>query len=174
MRQWLTAFKQYCLAPAHAGQHKATSPARKTLAVIAKRLSDITDGNIKYMELIYRITLFIAGLINLLPSLLAFLPDKISKSYGVEIPNANYELLLRHRAILFGIIGGLMIFSAILKKYYELSTIAGLVSMTSFIIFYFLIGNNINSELKKVMIIDVFATVILCIGFILFLLKSKT
>jgi heme A synthase len=126
------------------------------------------------MELIYRITLFIAGLINILPALLAFLPEKIAKSYGIDIPNSNYELLLRHRAILFGIIGGLMIYSALVKKHYELSTIAGLVSMTSFIILYFLIGNDINSELKKVMMIDVVATVILCVGFILFLLKSKT
>ncbi len=28
----ITACKQYCLAPAHAGQHKATSPTRKPLA----------------------------------------------------------------------------------------------------------------------------------------------
>ena len=123
------------------------------------------------MELLFRIALFISGIINILPSLLAFLPDKISKSYGIEIPNANYELLLRHRAILFEIIGGLMIYSAIVKKYYELSTIAGLVSMTSFIILYFLIGKDISQELKKVMLIDLVATVILCIGFILFLLK---
>lgn len=122
------------------------------------------------MELIYRITLFLAGLINLLPSLLAFLPAKISKSYGIDIPNANYELLLRHRAILFGIIGGLMIFSAITKKSYEISTIAGLVSMTSFIILYFLIGKGINSELKKVMIVDVIATVVLLIGVTAFLI----
>lgn len=122
------------------------------------------------MELIYRITLFLAGLINLLPSLLAFLPARISKSYGIDIPNANYELLLRHRAILFGIIGGLMIFSAITKKSYEISTIAGLVSMTSFIILYFLIGKGINSELKKVMIVDVIATVVLLIGVTAFLI----
>jgi heme A synthase len=125
------------------------------------------------MELLFRIALFISGIINILPSLLAFLPDKISKSYGIEIPNSNYELLIRHRAILFGIIGGLMIYSALVKKHYELSTIAGLVSMTSFIILYFIIGKDINQELKKVMMIDVVATVILSIGFILFLLKSK-
>jgi hypothetical protein len=125
------------------------------------------------MELLFRIALFISGIINILPSLLAFLPDKISKSYGIDIPNSNYELLLRHRAILFGIIGGFMIYSAIVKKYYELSTIAGLVSMASFIILYFLIGKDINKELKKVLMIDLVATVILCIGFILFLLKSK-
>jgi hypothetical protein len=125
------------------------------------------------MELIYRITLFVAGLINLLPSMLAFLPDKISKSYGIEIPNANYELLLRHRAILFGIIGGLMIFSSIVKKYYEIATIAGLISMTSFILLYFLIDRGISSELKKVMVIDILASLILLIGLAVFLITSK-
>ncbi len=125
------------------------------------------------MELIYRITLFVAGLINLLPSMLAFLPDKISKSYGIEIPNANYELLLRHRAILFGIIGGLMIFSSVVKKYYEIATIAGLISMTSFILLYFLIDRGISSELKKVMVIDILASLILLIGLVIFLITSK-
>lgn len=124
------------------------------------------------MDLIFRITLFIAGVINLLPSVLAFLPDKISKSYGIEIPNENYELLLRHRAILFGIIGGLMIYSAVAKKHYEVSTVIGLISMISFIVLFFQIGGDINSELKKVMSIDIVGTVILCIGFILFKLKS--
>jgi hypothetical protein len=124
------------------------------------------------MELIFRITLFIAGVINLLPSVLAFLPDKISKSYGIEIPNENYELLLRHRAILFGIIGGLMIYSAVAKKHYEVSTFIGLISMDSFIVLFFLIGKDINSDLKKVMTIDIVGTVILCIGFILLKLKS--
>jgi hypothetical protein len=32
--QLITACKQYCLAPAHAGQHKATSPTRKLDAII--------------------------------------------------------------------------------------------------------------------------------------------
>lgn len=37
--QPLTACKQYCLAPAHAGQHKATSPARKPLVVRRDKLT---------------------------------------------------------------------------------------------------------------------------------------
>lgn len=126
------------------------------------------------MELFYRVTLSIAGMINLLPALLAFLPHKISKSYGIAVPDANYELLLRHRAILFGIIGGLMISSAIVKKHYTTSTIAGLVSMMSFTLLYFLIGGGINSELKNVMIIDVVATVVLSTGLVLYSAKPKT
>ncbi len=66
-----------------------------------------------------------------------------------------------------------MIFSAIVKKYYDIATIAGLISMTSFIILYFLIDKGISSELKKVMAIDIVATVILLIGLVFFLITSK-
>ena len=128
----------------------------------------------KNIETIFRITLFLAGIINLIPSLLAFLPDNFSKSYGIEISNGNYELLLRHRAILFGIIGGLIIYSTIVKKYYKIATTVGLISMGSFILLFVLIEKDINLELKKVMIFDIVATVILCIGTVLMLLKSKT
>ncbi|MEL7005616.1 MAG: hypothetical protein AAFN93_23230 [Bacteroidota bacterium] len=123
------------------------------------------------METVFRVTLFIAGGINMLPSILAFLPEKISKSYGIEIPDANFELLLRHRAILFGIVGGLMILSGITKKYYLISVAVGLTSMISFILLFFLI-NGINEELEKVMKIDLVAVVILIVGFVLYKFKS--
>ena len=119
------------------------------------------------MEHIFRISLFIAGIINFIPSLIAFWPDKISKSYGIEIPDSNFELLLRHRAILFGIVGGLMIFSVFSKKYYDLSVILGLISMVSFLILYFSI-DGINKELAIVMKLDAFAIVILIIGYLLY------
>lgn len=119
------------------------------------------------MELIFRICLFISGIINFTPSLLAFMPDKIGKSYGIVLPDANFELLMRHRAVLFGIVGGLMIYAAISKNYYQLATTLGLISMISFLILYFLCG-NINEELTKITKIDVFAIVILMISFILY------
>jgi uncharacterized membrane protein (UPF0182 family) len=115
------------------------------------------------MEIIFRITLFLAGVINFIPSSLAFLPKKINASYGINVTDGNLELLLRHRAVLFGIVGGLMLFSAISKRYYDLSVIVGLVSMLSFIVLYYSIG-TINEELKKVMLFDVAAIVILMIG----------
>ena len=39
----LTACKQYCLAPAHAVQHKATSPTRKSLESISVTRSVYPD-----------------------------------------------------------------------------------------------------------------------------------
>jgi len=117
------------------------------------------------MEVIFRISLFIAGIINIIPSILAFVPDKISSSYGIEIHDANYELLLRHRAVLFAIVGGIMIYSAITKKYYSLALIVGIISMLSFVILLFLIKGDINSELHSVMKIDVIGIMILLIGY---------
>ena len=123
------------------------------------------------METIFRITLFAAGAINILPSILAFLPEKISNSYGIELPNVNFELLLRHRAVLFAIVGGLMVYSAVSKNFYSISVTVGLISMISFIILYFLM-NGINPELEKVMKIDLIAVIVLLVGFILYKFKS--
>ncbi|MEM7511514.1 MAG: hypothetical protein AAF388_11310 [Bacteroidota bacterium] len=124
------------------------------------------------METVFRVCLLIAGVINALPSILAFLPQKISDSYGIEIPDVNHELLLRHRAILFGIIGGIMIFSAISKKYYTLSVSIGMISMLSFILLFLLMKGEVNPELRKVMYVDLVGIAVLLGGFVLFRWKA--
>ena len=124
--------------------------------------------NLFIMELIFRITLFIAGIINAIPALITFLPSKIKSSYGIQIPDVNYELLLRHRAALFGIIGSLMIYSAITRTHYELSTLAGMISMVSFLLLFYTINGDINQALTRVMKIDAAAILLLLIGFLLY------
>ncbi|MEL6193419.1 MAG: hypothetical protein AAFR66_15275 [Bacteroidota bacterium] len=124
------------------------------------------------METVFRVCLLIAGIINSLPSILAFLPQKISDSYGIEIVDVNHELLLRHRAILFGIIGGIMIFSAISKKYYTLAVAIGMISMLSFVLLFLLMKGEVNPELRKVMYVDLIGIAVLLGGFILFRWKA--
>ena len=119
------------------------------------------------MEILLRTCLFIAGIINLLPSILAFMPQKITASYGITLPDVNFELLLRHRAVLFGIIGGVLIYAAISKKYYDLSVVIGMVSMISYLILYFLMDVPVNTQLRRVMQIDVVGVVILGVGYLL-------
>lgn len=123
------------------------------------------------MEPIFRIILFLTGLVNFIPSALALFPDRISKSYGIVLSGADLELLLRHRAILFGIIGGLMIYSSLKKKYYTMAVSIGMISMLSFLILYFLIG-GVNQELGKVMQIDAGAVLILVVGIALFRIRK--
>lgn len=115
--------------------------------------------------------MFIAGVINFVPVMLAFLPSKISESYGVDVSDVNNELLLRHRAILFGIIGGVMIYSAFSKKYCDLAFTIGFVSMISFFVLVKLMDGDVNTELRNVLNIDIAGIVILLIGLVLYKLK---
>ena len=103
---------------------------------------------------------------------LAFFAEKISKSDGIDISNASLELLLRHRAVLFGIVGTLTLYSAIMKLHYSLSTTVGVISVVSFIVLYYQIG-QVNKELKTVMIIYVVASIVLLVAGILFFITSK-
>lgn len=105
------------------------------------------------MEYLYRLILLVTGLVHLLPFSLAFFANRIPNSYGVSINDPNMQLLLRHRAFLFGIIGFGLIFSAIKKKYYLAASVVGLVSMASFVCLFYWIG-DINAQLQSVMRVD--------------------
>ena len=89
------------------------------------------------MESFFRISLLIAGIVNFTPCVIAFLPAKTASMYGMALQDANLELLMRHRTVLFGLIGGLIIYAALTKQHYTLATLMGLASMTSFLLLYF-------------------------------------
>ena len=107
------------------------------------------------MENLYRLILLITGLVHILPFSFLFFTEQLQKSYGVDISDANLQLLLRHRAIFFGLIGVGMILSAIKKSFYGWASAIGLISMLSFVWLFYQIG-GINQQLRFVMLIDVF------------------
>lgn len=107
------------------------------------------------MENLYRLILLISGLVHILPFSFLFFTEQLQKSYGVDISDVNLQLLLRHRAIFFGLIGVGLILSAIKKSYYGWASAIGLISMVSFVLLFFQIG-GINQQLRTVMLIDVF------------------
>jgi hypothetical protein len=115
------------------------------------------------MEIFLRISLFLTGIVNILPAMGAFFPTKMKDAYGIDVLDVNFELLLRHRAVLFAIVGSFMLYSAATKNNMALATIMGLISMLSFIILYYVIGDGINEPLTKVMKIDVVASLILLV-----------
>ena len=55
--------------------------------------------------------LAVVGVINLLPVMGLFSVVQMEAAYGVSINSPELALLLRHRAMLFGLIGGLVLFS---------------------------------------------------------------
>lgn len=112
------------------------------------------------LENLYRLILLITGLVHLLPFSFLFFSEQLQKNYGVDISDANLQLLLRHRAIFFGLIGAGLIFSAIKKSFYGWASTIGLISMVSFIVLFYEIG-GINHQLRSVMLIDVSVSIAL-------------
>jgi hypothetical protein len=98
--------------------------------------------------------LLIAGVINLYPVVGVISVDQLGKLYGVPLDNGDLIILMRHRAILFGLLGTFLIYSAFRSSIQTLACIAGLVSMTSFIALAYASG-QFGEALNKAIVADV-------------------
>lgn len=102
--------------------------------------------------------LILVGLINFFPAVGLLSAEMLSVLYKVDIPNNDIHILLRHRAILFGLLGAFIIYSAFKPELQWWAVVVGLVSMLSFIVLAFLIGDY-GSGVRKVVVADAIASV---------------
>ena len=91
--------------------------------------------------------------INLLPSLVAFAPAKISKLYGIEIADPTLIALLHHRAVMLGIVGGVLVAAMFMPSIRWVALCAGTVSMMSFIVIC-AINNQLGGSLSRIVLVD--------------------
>ena len=112
------------------------------------------------MEFLYRIILFVTGIVNLIPFSIWFLNNRMLNAYGAGISSQNMQQQLRYSAFLFGMIGFGLIYSASKRKYYLTASIVGLIGIFSFIGFYYFMG-DLNSLLQMVMRVDMLVGVVL-------------
>ena len=114
----------------------------------------------------------LAGLINLIPIVGAISDAELASLYGIINLSPELSLLLRHRAILLGIVGTLCIHAAFQPGVRLLATLAGLSSMASFL-FLLLQTETSNAALTRVAWADVAAMIALIIGLSLHLVRPK-
>ncbi len=107
--------------------------------------------------------LIIIGIIHLLPVSGVISVDRLATLYGVAISEPNLELLLRHRAVLFGLLGGVFVVAAFVPSYQPLALILALVSIGSFFYLALLAGvgsegaASFTPEIRRVLSADVVA-----------------
>lgn len=101
--------------------------------------------------------LIVAGVINFLPVVGVLGPERLKSLYGVPFGDPNLIILMRHRALLFGLLGGFMIWSAFRPSTQWLAVAAGLISMVGYIVIAWQVGGY-NDQLRRVIQIDVAAT----------------
>ncbi len=122
------------------------------------------------MERLVSAILVVVGLINLFPIIGITSAEILVGLYGLESLEGDLLILMRHRALLFGILGTFIIYSAFKNHLRPAAIVMGMVSMLSFSFLVFTSG-EIGAKLSNVAIIDVVASAALGVAAIIHLRK---
>lgn len=116
--------------------------------------------------------LVLVGIIHLLPVSGVLGVERLSALYGISPGEPNIEILMRHRAILFGLLGLFLIYAGFKPSLRTPAVVAGLVSVASFIVIAWSVGGY-NAHLYKVVIVDLVAMVALVVAGLLLVLRQN-
>lgn len=112
------------------------------------------------MTLLTKASLALAGLINLYPLVGVVSRERLAALYGIAIPGPDTLILLRHRAVLFGLLGGLMLWAAFRPELEGLAIAGGLISMLAFVALAWMVGGY-GPALRTVVLADIAASALL-------------
>lgn len=115
------------------------------------------------MEAVATVLFLIVGGVNLLPLGGVLSSSRLQALYGVRLEDPNLVVLLRHRAVLLGIVGALLVAAAFHAPLRSAATAAGLVSMLSFVVLARRVG-GLAAQLRRVVVVDLAASALLVVA----------
>ena len=119
------------------------------------------------------ICLLIVGLINFIPVIGVLSSLKLENSYSISLASNDLIILMRHRALLFGVLGGFILYSAFNQAFQGAAMIMAAVSMIGFALLVMSVGDY-NQSIYKVLIADLVGILFLLIAFVLkYITKSS-
>ena len=118
------------------------------------------------MKIIITILLLVVGVINFLPIVGVISADKLSRAYSVDLIGNDIVILMRHRALLFGIIGGFVLYSVYNPTYQLAAMIMAAISMFGFL-YFVSVAADYNQSIFKIAIIDIIGIACLVIAAVL-------
>jgi hypothetical protein len=122
------------------------------------------------MNTIMKALLVIVGVIHLLPLAGVAGAEKLAALYGIQVTDPNLAILMRHRAVLFGLLGIFICYAAFIPRLQLLSLIAGLISVVSFLWLAWATGGY-NPLVGRVVVADMVALACLLIAGMMYGLK---
>lgn len=115
------------------------------------------------MTLFISATLIIVGVIHLLPLAGVLGAGRLEKLYGITFDEPNLVILMRHRAVLFGMLGAFLLFSAFYPPWQPLAFLAGWMSVLAFLAIAWSTGGY-NHHTARVVKADLLALACLLLG----------
>jgi len=115
------------------------------------------------MRFIIPAMLVAVGIIHILPLSGVLSATRLFDLYGITFDDPNLEILMRHRAVLFGLLGMFLLSSAFLPNLQLAALITGFVSVVSFLYLAYSVGEY-NDQVNRIVIADKAALVCLLVG----------
>ena len=116
------------------------------------------------MQYIVSASLLVAAVIHLLPLQGVLGSDRLVALYGaLPFDEPNLAILMRHRAVLFGLLGLFLLLAAFRPALQTLAFIGGFVSVISYMWLVWSTGGH-NALLARVFVADVVALIFLAAG----------
>lgn len=106
--------------------------------------------------------LLVAGLIHLLALSGVLGAERLTALYGLPFDDPNVLLLMRHRAVLFGLLGLFLVVAAFRPRWQRAAILGGLVSVVAFLALA--AGGGYNAQLGRVVTADWVALACLVVG----------
>ena len=103
------------------------------------------------------------GLIHLLPAVGVLGAERLTALYGIAFDDPNLVLLMRHRAVLFGLLGAFLLLGALRQPLRSLAFGAGFGSVGSFLLLAGL-PDGYTAPVERVLVVDAVALVGLIVG----------
>lgn len=107
--------------------------------------------------------LVIVAVIHLLPLSGIQGSTRLNALYGIPFDEPNLAILMRHRAVLFGLLGAFLLYAAFQPAFQPAAFLAGFVSVLSFLYLAWTVGGY-NALVGRVVSADIVALACLIIG----------
>lgn len=115
------------------------------------------------MRYVVSAMLVVAGVIHLLPLSGVLGSERLASLYGLPFNEPNLAILMRHRAVLFGLIGSFLLFAAFQPALQSIAIVGGIISVVSFLYLAWAVGSY-NPKIGRVFLVDVIVLICLVIG----------
>jgi hypothetical protein len=119
------------------------------------------------MRWIVSAVLLLVGVLHLLPLVGGVGRAELTRLYGVDVDSPTLELLLRHRAVLFGLLGAFLLVAALRAPQQWAALVASAVSVGSFLALSWLVpGAQSHPAIALVVRLDWIALALVLIAMI--------